>query len=64
MSARLAMDIYFSLTRTQQRKFHSLGYSALFVHHVDMNDFKKITKNKKLWEMMIELKRMYIRRVA
>lgn len=61
---QLRHDIYFALTRPQQRRFHSLGHETPMLEFIDMKDFLKITKNKDLIIKLIKLKRMSMRLVA
>jgi len=59
----LRLEIYFSLTLSQQRKFNA-SYSWMFIDDVPMCDFKRITKSKRLHAMLMELKRSNLRLVA
>jgi len=56
-------DIYFALTRQQQRKLSKM-IAIPMLELLSMDDFKKITTNKKLIGMFINLKRSTIRKVA
>lgn len=60
----LRLDIWFSLTRQQQKKVSQLGISHVMLEVCNINDFKKITKSKKLLNDLITLKRSTIRLVA
>ena len=45
----LRLDIYFKLTKIQQRKLSELGHSHLMYDTtMTLNEFKSITKNKQL----------------
>lgn len=60
----MRLDIYFSLTKKQQRKFNELGYSWQLVENVTINEMFKVTKSKKIIEQLKTLKQMSIRLVA
>lgn len=53
---KLRHEIYFSLTKRQQRKFNERNCVTL-MEQIPMVSFKEITKNKKLWDKLILLKR-------
>lgn len=56
-------DLYFLLSRRQQRKLSKM-IPIVMLEFLPMDDFKKVTTNKKLIEMFINLKRSTIKRVA
>jgi len=58
----LRQDIYFAMNIKQQRKINN-GIGQLFIENIDMTEFKKITKSKKLHKMLVELKTSLIRSV-
>lgn len=54
--------IYFALSKKQQRKLYDLGYCPIYnLTHISVEQFKKITKNTRLLEILLKLKRMSIR---
>jgi hypothetical protein len=55
----LRLDIYFGLTLKQKQRFNA-SYSWQFMENVQMNDFKRITKNKGLHNKLIKLKRLCV----
>jgi hypothetical protein len=59
----LRLDIYFAMTLKQKQRFNA-SYSWHFMENVPMDDFKRITKNKRLHEKMMELKKMHFRLVS
>ena len=59
----LRLDIYFAMTLKQKQRFNA-QYSWQFMENVPMDDFKRITKNKRLHEKMMELKKMCFRLVS
>ena len=48
MPNNLGLNIWFSLTRGQQRKLSNAGYCHQFLDDVPLNVFGKITDNKDL----------------
>jgi hypothetical protein len=59
---QLRLDIYFSLTRKQQRRFSELGGSHTMLEC--FNEWDKVTKSKKILEQVATLKGSCIRLVA
>ena len=51
----MRLDIYFSLTLKQQQEFNN-NYQWQNIEHVLVEDFKKITKSKRLISDLIKLK--------
>ena len=51
----MRLDIYFSLTLKQQQEFNN-NYQWQNIEHVLVEDFKKITKSKRLVSDLIKLK--------
>ena len=51
----MRLDIYFSLTLKQQQEFNN-NYQWQNIEHVLVEDFKKITKSKRLIRHQIKLK--------
>ena len=61
----IILQIDAGLNDNQRRKLTSLGYHPTYnLHEINMNDWRKVTKNKKLTELLKELKRMSIKLVA
>ena len=51
----MRLDIYFSLTLKQRRKFND-NYQWQWIEDVSIEDFKEITKSKKIIAHLIKLK--------
>ena len=60
----LRLNFWFSLNTQQQKKLDSLGYSHLFCEMISGNDLSKVTKSKKIMNMLYDLKRKTFRLVA
>jgi len=58
------IDLWFKLTRAQQKKMTSMGYDWQFFWSVPMADFKKITKNQDRINDLMEMKRSTLRLVV
>ena len=55
-------DIWFSLSIKQQRKLNAMGYSSSYnLVSIPVEDFKKVTKSKRLLNLLIQLKRATLR---
>lgn len=49
-------DLYFSMTRKQQRAINKLSGSHMWFLDLTMNDFKRITKSKEKIELFRDIK--------
>ena len=59
------ITLWFKLTNEQRRKINSLGYGPThFLMNITMDEFKTVTKSKKLINDLIVMKRSCLRLVA
>jgi len=59
----LRLNIWFALSKRQQRRISELGYNVQ-LENIPMSHWYSITKNQKLTAMLIALKRSRLRLVA